>query len=453
MVHLFKQNGYYIAVDVESGAVHSIDEMTYDILSKEKLFLEEDGVEKLSEFYPQYNKEEIAEIVSELKELVNEGLLYSEEFVPEDYMSDEGDFPIKALCLNVAHDCNLRCSYCFASTGDFGEGRKLMPFETAKAAIDFIVKSSKGRKNIEVDFFGGEPLMNFEVVKQTVEYARKIEKEHNKNFRFTITTNGMLLDDDKIEYINREMSNCVLSLDGRSQVNDKMRKTVNQKGSYDIILPKFKKLVESRTGDYYVRGTFTKFNTDFAEDVKHIYSLGFDQISVEPVVSDKCCEWALTEKEVPAVLEEYEKLAKYILDMKKSGEKINFFHFNIDLEDGPCIIKRIKGCGCGSEYIAVTPDGDIYPCHQFVGNSEFVMGNVHDGEIDKKMKTTFKNKDLCHKEECRNCFAKYFCSGGCNANNHAFNGDMLKPHKISCEFQRKRCECSIMIQTALKTEE
>ncbi len=452
MVHIFKQNGYNIVLDVESGAVHSVDDLTYNILEYEKLFLEDDAVNKLSEKIQNADKNEVAEIVSELKELYDDGILYSEEFVPTSYINENDDLPVKALCLNIAHDCNLRCSYCFASTGDFGEGRKLMPFETAKAAIDFVIKSSQGRKNIDVDFFGGEPLMNFEVVKQTVDYARSIEKEHNKVFRFTLTTNGVLLDDDKIEYINKEMSNCVLSLDGRPSVNDKMRKTVNGKSCYDIIVPKFKKLVESRTGDYYLRGTFTKHNTDFAEDVKHIYSLGFDQISVEPVVSPAECDWALTEKELPAVLEEYEKLAKYILETKQSGKKINFFHFNIDLDDGPCILKRVKGCGCGSEYVAVTPDGDIYPCHQFVGDRKFIMGNVHGTEMNKEMKAKFKNTDLCHKEECKNCFAKYFCSGGCNANNYAFNKDMLKPHRIGCEMQRKRLECSLMIQTALKTE-
>lgn len=452
MVHIYKQNGYNIVLDVESGAVHSVDDLTFDILSYEKLFLEENAVEELSTKLPDANKGEIAEIVCELKELYDEGLLYSEEFVPEDYMSDNDDLPVKALCLNIAHDCNLRCSYCFASTGDFGEGRKLMPFETAKAAIDFVIESSKGRRNIDVDFFGGEPLMNFDVVKQTVEYARSIEKQHNKVFHFTLTTNGVLLNDEITEYINKEMSNCVLSLDGRREVNDKMRKTVNGNSSYDVIVPKFKKLVEKRTGDYYLRGTFTKHNTDFTEDVKHIYSLGFDQVSVEPVVSPAECDWAITEKELPAVLNEYEKLAKYILEMKQAGKKINFFHFNLDLDDGPCILKRVKGCGCGSEYVAVTPDGDIYPCHQFVGNRQFIMGNVHGTEINKEMKAKFKNTDLCHKSECKNCFAKYFCSGGCNANNYAFNGDMLLPHKIGCEMQRKRLECSLMIQTALKTE-
>ncbi len=452
MVHIFKQNGYNIVFDVESGAVHSVDDLTYDVLTKEKTFLRSDAVETLSVSFPNYPKDEISEVVSELRSLYSEGLLYSEEFVPEGFIDENADLPVKALCLNVAHDCNLRCSYCFASTGDFGEGRKLMPFETAKAAIDFVIASSKGRRNIEVDFFGGEPLMNFEVVKQTVAYARSIEKEHGKNFRFTITTNGMLLDDEKAAYINREMHNCVLSLDGRKEVNDKMRVTAAGKGSYDVIVPKFKKLIASRDGEYYVRGTFTKFNTDFSEDVRHVRELGFTQISVEPVVSPASCPWALTEKEVPAVLAEYEKLAFYILDLKKKGDKINFFHFNIDLDDGPCILKRLKGCGCGSEYVAVTPDGDIYPCHQFVGDKAFIMGNVREGKIDPDLKKRFKNTDLCHKSECKNCFAKYFCSGGCNANNHAFNGDMLKPYKIGCELQRKRLECSLMIQTALKTE-
>ena len=357
------------------------------------------------------------------------------------------------MCLNISHDCNLRCEYCFAAQGDFGHGRKLMPFEVGKAAIDFLIKHSANRHNLELDFFGGEPLMNLDVVKKVVEYARSIEKEHNKNFRFTMTTNGILLDDDSIDFINREMSNVVLSLDGRKEVNDRLRPTVNKKGSYDIIVPKYQKLVAER-GDkeYYVRGTFTKYNLDFTDDVMHLNELGFDQISVEPVVTDPELPYALTESDLPAIAEEYEKLSKILIERKKNGTSFNFFHFMIDLDQGPCAIKRLRGCSCGNEYVAVTPEGDIYPCHQFVGMDEWKMGSVLDDSIDHKMKKMFSKANIYSKEECADCWAKFYCSGGCNANNMQYNNTIFKPHKLSCALEQKRLECAIMIKAALADE-
>ena len=353
------------------------------------------------------------------------------------------------MCLNIAHDCNLRCKYCFASTGDFGKGRKLMTFETGKKAIDFLLEKSLDRKNLELDFFGGEPLMNFDVVKQIVEYARSREAEYGKKFRFTITTNGVLLDDDKIDFINREMSNVVLSIDGRKEVNDYMRKRVDGSGCYDKIMPAFKKLVEKR-GDkeYYVRGTFTKNNLDFSNDVFDLYNNGFDQISVEPVVCEASADYAITEKELPAIFKEYERLAERILENEKKGKKFNFFHFMLDLDQGPCAIKRLRGCGCGNDYVAITPDGDIYPCHQFVGIEEFKMGNIDEGTFDTNMKSYFSKTHVYTKPECKKCWAKFYCSGGCNANNYQYAGDVHNAHKLSCQLQKKRLECAIMLKAA-----
>lgn len=450
MIHKFHLNGYYIVLDVHSGGVHVVDELAYNMLDHITDPLERECPQSILDlFVPQYSAQQVLETYGELYELYEGGILFSDDDY-EQFADRMVASPIKAMCLHVAHDCNLRCKYCFASTGDFGEGRRLLDFETGKKAIDFLIEKSKGRHNLELDFFGGEPLMNFEVVKQIVEYARSLEKEHNKLFRFTITTNGMLLDDAKIDYINKEMSNVVLSIDGRRGVNDKMRPCINGAGSYDIIMDKYKRLVEKRGHDqYYARGTFTKYNLDFSNDVLHLYEEGFDQLSVEPVVSSSDKDYALTEAELPRIFEEYETLAKKIIAIKKQGKSINFFHFMLDLDQGPCAIKRLRGCGCGNEYVAVTPDGDIYPCHQFVGMKEWKMGNLHEGTFDFKLKDYFSQTTVYNKHDCKECWAKFYCSGGCNANNLQYAGDVLKSHKLSCELEKKRLECAIMIKAAL----
>lgn len=446
MIHKFKLNGFDIVLDVNSGGVHIVDELTYDLLDNvEPPFSEncpESVVEKLSR---SYSRDEIESCYQEIVELYNDKILFSEDDY-EKYAKYSVASPVKAMCLNIAHDCNLRCKYCFASTGDFGKGRKLMSFETGKHAIDFLLENSGDRPNLELDFFGGEPLMNFDVVKQIVKYARSREAEFNKKFRFTITTNGLLLDDDKIDFINKEMSNVVLSIDGRKEVNDYFRVRTDGTGCYEKILPAFKKLVAGR-GDkeYYVRGTFTNRNLDFSEDVFSLYNEGFDQISVEPVVGDSD-EFALTEKELPAVFKEYERLAKRIIENEKKGGKFNFFHFMLDLDQGPCAIKRLRGCGCGNDYIAITPDGDIYPCHQFVGMDEYKMGNIDEGTFDMDMKADFAKAHVYSKDECKKCWAKFYCSGGCNANNYQYMGDIRKAHKLSCQLEKKRLECAIMMK-------
>lgn len=450
MIHKYEQNGYCIVLDVNSGGVHVVDELTYRALDFIAEPLSEECPQKLLDgLFGAFPEEDIRETYAEIYELYKAGILFSSDDY-EQFADRMVASPVKAMCLHIAHDCNLRCKYCFASTGDFGEGRRLLDFETGKKAIDFLIEKSTGRRNLELDFFGGEPLMNFEVVKQIVEYARSLEKEYNKNFRFTITTNGMLLDDAKIDYINKEMSNVVLSIDGRREVNDRMRPCVNGSGSYDIILDKYKRLVEKRGHDqYYVRGTFTKHNLDFAADVLDLYEQGFDQLSVEPVVSKPEEEYAITEQDFPAIFAEYEKLAKELVKIKKAGKAINFFHFMLDLDQGPCAIKRLRGCGCGNEYVAVTPDGDIYPCHQFVGMKEWKMGNLHDSTFDFKMKDYFSQTTVYNKTDCKDCWAKFYCSGGCNANNLQYAGDVLKSHTFSCELEKKRLECAIMMKAAL----
>lgn len=446
MIHKYKLNGFNIVLDVNSGGVHIVDELTYDLLDNVEPPFEANCPQKVMDKLSKvYLPEDIESCYGEIIELYNDQILFSEDDY-EKYAKYSVASPVKAMCLNIAHDCQLRCKYCFASTGDFGQGRKLMSFETGKHAIDFLLEKSGDRSNLELDFFGGEPLMNFKVVKQIVEYARSREAEYNKKFRFTITTNGLLLDDEKIEFINKEMSNVVLSIDGRKEVNDYFRVLPNGQGCYDMIMPKYKKLVEGR-GDkeYYVRGTFTNKNLDFSNDVFALYEAGFDQISIEPVVGEGD-EYALTEKELPAVFKEYEILAKRILDNEKKGGKFNFFHFMIDLDQGPCAIKRLRGCGCGNDYVAITPDGDIFPCHQFVGMDEYKMGNIDEGTFNQEMKADFANCHVYSKPECRKCWAKFYCSGGCNANNYQYMGDVRSAHKISCELEKKRLECAIMLK-------
>ncbi len=441
-------NDLNIVVDVNGGAVHVVDEITFDVLD----YYELDDAEKIAKKLPKYKLDEIKETFDEIKSLVEDGLLYS----PDNYLDIDAfknrEPVVKAMCLHIAHDCNLKCKYCFASQGDFGGAKSIMSFEVGKKALEYLVDNSGSRKNLEVDFFGGEPLMNFEVVKQIVEYGNELAKEKGKNFRFTITTNGVLLDDEIIDYVNEHMHNVVLSLDGRKSINDDMRPTLNDKGSYDIIVPKFQKLIEKRKDKYYyVRGTFTRDNMDFSKDVLHFKDLGFDLTSVEPVVGDESNPYALREEDLPKILDEYEKLAVEYSKMRVNNEPFRFFHFMVDLSQGPCVIKRMTGCGAGNEYLAITPEGDIYPCHQFVGQEEFKMGNVMTDKVElpKEMQETFKEAHIYAKDECSKCWAKFYCSGGCHANAFNFNNDILKPYDLGCQMQRKRLECALMVEASV----
>lgn len=448
MIHKFKLKGYNVLLDVNSGGVHIVDDLTYDLLDNvEPPFDEkcpENVIKKLSKLY---NENDIEECYKEIVSLYNDKILFSEDDY-EKYALTAIESPIKAMCLHIAHDCNLRCKYCFASTGDFGTGRTLMDFETGRRAIDFLIENSGDRKFLELDFFGGEPTLNFDVVKQVVEYARSKEEENNKKFRFTITTNGVHLTDDMIDFINKEMYNVVLSIDGRKEVNDRMRVRVDGSGSYDKIMPNFEKLVSKRPKDkdWYVRGTYTKYNLDFSEDIMHLYEQGFEQISVEPVMADPKEPYAITEADLPKIFKEYENLAEKIKKIRDEGKFINFFHFMIDLDQGPCAIKRLRGCGSGNEYVSITPDGDIYPCHQFVGIEEFKMGNLYSGTFNKEMKNMFASAHVYSKPECKKCWAKFYCSGGCNANNYIYAGDIHNAHKLSCQIQKKRLECAILMK-------
>ncbi|MCR5022594.1 thioether cross-link-forming SCIFF peptide maturase [Ruminococcus sp.] len=448
MIHKYKLSGFNVLLDVNSGGVHIIDDLTYDILdSVEPPFAEECPAEVIAKLSRSYPAEDIKECYEEIVSLYNDKILFSEDDY-EKYALASVASPVKAMCLHISHDCNLRCKYCFASTGDFGVGRKLMDFETAKRAIDFLIEKSADRKFLEVDFFGGEPSMNFGVVMQTVEYARSREKETGKTFRFTTTTNGMHLTDEMIDFINKEMYNVVLSIDGRKEVNDRVRVRVDGSGSYDTITKNFKRLVDKRPADrdWYVRGTYTKYNLDFSEDVMHLYDLGFEQISVEPVMADAKEPYAITEADLPRIFKEYEVLAEKIKKIRSEGKFINFFHFMLDLDQGPCAIKRLRGCGCGNEYVAITPDGDIYPCHQFVGIDEYKMGSLYDGSFNLEMKDEFAKAHVYTKPECKKCWAKFYCSGGCNANNYIYQGDIHTAHKLSCQIQKKRLEVAILMK-------
>ncbi|HIZ06945.1 MAG TPA: thioether cross-link-forming SCIFF peptide maturase [Candidatus Eubacterium avistercoris] len=451
MVHQYKNNGYNIVLDVNSGAIHVVDDVTYDVIG---LYKEHGKEEIINTLKDKYAPEEIAECWEEVRELEQEKQLFTEDEY-EDYIMDFKNRPtvVKALCLHIAHDCNLACRYCFAEEGEYHGRRALMSFETGKAALDFLIANSGNRRNLEVDFFGGEPLMNFQVVKDLVAYGREKEKIHDKNFRFTLTTNGVLLNDEVMEFANKEMANVVLSIDGRKEVNDHMRPFRNGKGSYDLIVPKFQKLAESRNQDrYYVRGTFTHYNTDFSKDVLHLADLGFKQISVEPVVAPPEEDYAIRESDLPKLFEEYDSLAAEMVKRQKEGRDFNFFHFMIDLEGGPCVAKRLSGCGSGTEYLAVTPWGDLYPCHQFVGNEAFKMGTVYDGVQNTQLRDEFKGCNVYAKEKCRKCFAKFYCSGGCAANSYNFHGSINDAYDIGCELQKKRIECAIMIKAAMADE-
>ncbi|MFW5645822.1 MAG: thioether cross-link-forming SCIFF peptide maturase [Acetivibrio ethanolgignens] len=456
MVHQYKNNGYNIVLDVNSGSVHVVDDITYDMI---ELWEKKDKQVILAEVKKRYpeeaSEEELLEAMDEIEELIRDGALFSED-IYEKYIHDfsERETVIKAMCLHIAHDCNLRCSYCFADEGEYKGKRGLMSYEVGKQALDFLIANSGSRKNLEVDFFGGEPLMNFGVVKQLVEYGRQQEKIHNKNFRFTLTTNGVLLDDDIMEFLNQEMANVVMSLDGRPEVHDKLRPTPNKKGSYALVAPKFQKLARLRKQkDYYARGTFTHYNLDFSRDVLHLADLGFTQVSVEPVVAPVEEPYALGKEDIPKICEEYDLLARELIKRKKEGRGFNFFHFMIDLTGGPCVAKRLSGCGSGTEYLAVTPWGDLYPCHQFVGNEDFLMGNVFDGIKRTDLQKQFKGCNVYSKEKCKNCFAKFYCSGGCAANAFNFHGDINDAYDIGCELQRKRVECAIMIKAVEAEEE
>lgn len=465
MIHQYKNNGYNIVLDVNSGSIHVVDDVVYDTLA----MLDEEDTDRYSvenfqriasAVMDQYKDEKITEddmrdVFSDLQELEENGTLFAKD-VYKDGVIDfkKRQTVVKALCLHIAHDCNLACRYCFAGEGEYKGNRSLMSFEIGKKALDFLVENSGSRRNLEVDFFGGEPLLNFDVVKKLVAYGREIEKVKDKHFRFTLTTNGVLLNDDIIEFANKEMDNVVLSIDGRKEVHDYMRPFKNGAGSYDLIIDKFKKVAETRNQTkYYVRGTFTHNNLDFVEDVLSLADEGFEQISVEPVVADPGESYAIREEDIPAICEGYDRLAKEMLKRKKEGRGFNFFHYMIDLSGGPCVYKRLSGCGSGTEYLAVTPWGDLYPCHQFVGEEQFCLGNVDDGIVNTDMRDTFKLCNVYAKKECRNCFAKYYCSGGCAANAYHCHGDINQPYEIGCELQRKRVECAIMLQAAYAEED
>ena len=452
MIHQYKLAGYNIVLDVCSGSVHVVDDAAYEIIGCYEGRSRQEVLTLVQPRFPQLSQEELDECYDQVAQLEQAGKL----FTPDTFAPMAGELKqktagvVKALCLHVAHTCNLNCSYCFASQGKYHGERAVMSFEVGKRALDFLVENSGSRKNLEVDFFGGEPLMNWQVVKDLVAYGREQEKLHDKHFRFTVTTNGVLLNDEIQEFINKEMDNVVLSLDGRKEVNDRMRPFRNGKGSYDLIVPKFQKLAESRDQErYYVRGTFTRNNLDFSEDILHFADLGFKQMSIEPVVGDESDPYAIRKEDLPKICEEYDKLAKIMIQREKEGKGFNFFHFMIDLDGGPCLAKRLSGCGSGTEYLAVTPWGDLYPCHQFVGQEEFLMGNVDEGIVKPEIADDFRSCNVYSKEKCRNCFAKFYCSGGCMANAYHFHGTIHDTYDIGCEMQRKRVECAIMIKAAL----
>ncbi|RKD34656.1 thioether cross-link-forming SCIFF peptide maturase [Thermohalobacter berrensis] len=446
-IHKFHLNGKNIVLDVNSGSVHVVDELVFDILDFYKESTLEDIILKLEN---RYDKSDIKEAYKEIKKLEDEELLYSKDHYEKHFNYKDQNI-VKALCLHVAHDCNLNCKYCFASQGNYSGKRELMPLDVGKKALEFLVKNSRNRKNLDVDFFGGEPLLNFEVVKELVIYGRKLQDEYDKNISFTITTNGLLLDDEKIDFINEHMENVVLSLDGRKEVHDKMRPTINNKGSYDLIVQKFKKLIEKRGNkDYFIRGTFTRDNLDFSKDVLHYKELGFDVTSLEPVVCDPNEDYSLLEEHIEKILEEYEKLSKEYIKINKSGERFIFYHFVIDLDQGPCVIRRVTGCGAGSNYLAVTPSGDLYPCHQFVDQPQFKIGDVFNGIIREDLRDKFRSVNIYTKEECKDCWAKFYCSGGCMANAYYINKDITKPYKLGCAMEKKRIECALSIAANLK---
>ena len=451
MIHQYKLGGYNIVLDVCSGAVHAVDEIAYDIIGMFETHSREEVLNAMAAKYPTEEADALAECYAQVEELVADGQLFAPDtFEPmAGVLKQKTAGVVKALCLHIAHTCNLNCSYCFASQGKYHGDRAVMSFEVGKQALDYLIANSGTRHNLEVDFFGGEPLMNFQVVKDLVAYARSVEKEKGKNFRFTLTTNGVLVDDDVIDFANRECSNVVLSLDGRREVHDRYRVDYAGRGSWDKIVPKFQKFVKARGGkDYYMRGTFTHANPDFLADIQQMLDLGFNELSMEPVVCAEGDPAALTEADLPVVLDQYEKLAQLMLQKDKEGNPFTFYHYMVDLTGGPCIYKRISGCGSGTEYMAVTPWGDLYPCHQFVGEERFKLGNVWDGVTNTAVQEEFAACNVYAHEECRDCWARLYCSGGCAANAYHATGSVTGVYEYGCKLFRKRMECAIMVAVA-----
>ena len=446
LIHKFKQGENFFVLDVNTGAVHIVDELVYDLVDDNKLRAKE---ELIADFGNKYGRDVISEAYDEIVELINEDILYSKDQYEDIAHSsmDDRDY-IKAVCLNIIHGCNLRCKYCFADEGEYHGHKGVMSVETAKKAIDYVVKRSGPRKNIEIDLFGGEPTMIMDSIKDIIAYARANEKAWNKNIRFTMTTNATLLNEEMMDFMDKEMGNIILSLDGRKEVNDNVRIKVDGSGSYDDILPNIKRMIEKRdkSKHYYVRGTFTGANTDFYEDVKAMVKEGFREISIEPVVLEKGHFLELKEEHLPEIFENYDKLYNEMSRRKKEGDQFNFYHFNIDLNGGPCVYKRISGCGAGFEYVAITPQGDVYPCHQFVGKEEFKLGSIYDDTYNEELGKEFKKAHIYNKPKCKECWARFYCSGGCQANNFAFNGDMKIPYEIGCKMQKKRIECAIALK-------
>ncbi len=453
MIHAYKMNGYNIIIDQNSGCVHSVDEATYDIITMYEQHSRDEIKTFILDKYKdddEVNESDIELCFEDIEKLKKEGRLFANdefESLADDFKKRQG--VLKAICLHVAHDCNLACKYCFAGKGEYDGPKGLMSLETGKRALDYLIEQSGTRKNLEVDFFGGEPLLNWEVCKKLVEYGRQQEKKYNKNFRFTLTTNGLLINDDVIDFCNKEMGNVVLSLDGRKETNDRMRVSRNGAGSYDLIKDKFIKFANSRNQkDYYMRGTYTRNNLDFASDIIHMADLGFKELSIEPVVCSPVEKYALKESDLPTLKKQYQLLADEMLKRYRNGNGFTFYHYMIDLEGGPCIVKRVSGCGVGTEYMAVTPDGDLYPCHQFVGDDNFLLGNIYDGVTKPELLKQFEGCNVYSHKECKDCFAKLYCSGGCAANAYHSTGSVNGIYSFGCELHKKRIECAIMLKVA-----
>ena len=448
LIHKFKQGENYFVLDVNTGAVHVVDELVYDLVDDNGL---RDKNLVINELKNKYDEAEVSEAYDEIKELVDEGMLYTKDMYEDIAHSsmDDRDY-IKAVCLNIIHGCNLRCKYCFADEGEYHGHKGVMDIETAKKAIDYVIKRSGPRKNIEIDLFGGEPTLIMDTIKEIIKYARENEKKWNKNIRFTMTTNATLLNEEMMDYMDKEMGNIILSLDGRKEVNDNVRIKVDGSGSYDDILPNIKKMVEKRNKDkmFYVRGTFTRANTDFYEDVMAMANEGFREISIEPVVLPDEHPLSLREEDLPTIFDNYDKLYDEMVRRKKEGDEFRFYHFNIDLNGGPCVYKRISGCGAGFEYVAITPQGEVYPCHQFVGKEEYKLGTIYDDTYNTELAKKFKKAHIYNKPKCRDCWARFYCSGGCQANNLNFNNDITIPYEIGCKMQKKRIECAIALKAA-----